>query len=56
MALQLCDMKGRFLFEARPDLFPERRLTDVECALWGSIIMTNTRQNRERHGQFKHRC
>ncbi len=31
----LCDLRGRFLFEALPDVFPEGRLTDVEAALWG---------------------
>lgn len=31
----LCDLRGRFLFEVLPDLFPEGRLTDVETALWG---------------------
>jgi hypothetical protein len=36
MAMTLCDMKGRFLFEVRPDLFPQGQLTAVECALWGN--------------------
>jgi hypothetical protein len=31
----LCDLKDRFLFEVIPDVFPEGRLTDIECALWG---------------------
>lgn len=31
----LCDMRGRFLFEVLPDLFPQGRLTDVEVGLWG---------------------
>ena len=31
----LCDIRGRFLFEALPDLFPAGRLTDVEVGLWG---------------------
>jgi hypothetical protein len=30
----LCEQRGRFLFECRPDLFPPY-LTDVERALWG---------------------
>ena len=34
MALALCDLKGRFLFEVLPDLLPPR-LTDTESALWG---------------------
>lgn len=31
----LADLKGRFLFECRPDLFPQGRLTPLECELWG---------------------
>lgn len=34
MALGLCERKGRFLFECRPDLFPAGCLTIVECELW----------------------
>lgn len=30
----LCDLKNKFLFEARPDLFPEKYLTQVEMHLW----------------------
>jgi hypothetical protein len=28
-------MRGRFLYEIRPDVFPEGWLTDVELTLWG---------------------
>ena len=28
-------MKGDWLFRARPDLFPEGRLTALETELWG---------------------
>ena len=31
----LCDLRGRFLYEARPDVFPEGRMTTRERALWG---------------------
>lgn len=34
-SLALADLKGSYLFESRPDLFPERRLTDDELELWG---------------------
>jgi len=30
----LADRKGRFLFEIRPDVFPEGYLTDAEVGLW----------------------
>jgi hypothetical protein len=30
----LCAERGRFLFEARPDVFPEGRLTQDETAVW----------------------
>lgn len=33
-ALYLCERKSRFLFEVRPDLFPEGQLGAVECELW----------------------
>tara|TARA_R110001599_G_scaffold353786_1_gene597692 strand:- start:995 stop:1219 length:225 start_codon:yes stop_codon:yes gene_type:complete len=35
IALQLCDLKGEFLFRVRPDLFPLAMLTELECDLWG---------------------
>jgi len=41
----LCDQRGRFLFEARPDLFPEGRLTDVEAALWGRYYHDRNQQS-----------
>lgn len=31
----LADQRGRFLFEIRPDLFPEQYLTPTETELWG---------------------
>jgi hypothetical protein len=31
----LCAERGRFLFEARPDLFPEGYVTDTELLIWG---------------------
>lgn len=30
----LCAERGRFLFEARPDLFPAGYVTDVEMEVW----------------------
>lgn len=32
--MNLCHSRGRFLFEARPDLFPAELLTDTELELW----------------------
>lgn len=32
--MALCSERGRFLFEVRPDVFPEGYLCDVETALW----------------------
>lgn len=31
----LCAERNRFLFEARPDLFPEGYLTETEMVIWG---------------------
>ena len=44
-AMLLCEQRGRFLFEVRPDLFPDGRLTDVESALWG-IYYEERKANR----------
>lgn len=30
----LCAERGRFLFEARPDLFPGGYVTDLEMHIW----------------------
>lgn len=30
----LLDMRGQFLFQVRPDIFPEGRLTTAELELW----------------------
>lgn len=30
----LCDFRGHFLFEVRPDVFPQGYLTETELALW----------------------
>lgn len=30
----LCAARSRFLFEARPDIFPEGYLTDCEMEIW----------------------
>lgn len=46
MALMLCDLKGRFLFEARPDVFPEGRLTAVETALWARYYAEKNQRER----------
>lgn len=33
--MALCAERGRFLFEVRPDVFAQGRLTDLETQLWG---------------------
>jgi hypothetical protein len=33
--LSLAEAKGGYLFQLRPDLFPEGYVTDTELALWG---------------------
>lgn len=42
----LCELRGRFLFEALPDLFPEGRLTDVEVALWGQYYEDKSKERK----------
>ncbi len=34
-ALALCDLRGAFLFQTRPDLFPGGKLSQTEIELWG---------------------
>ena len=31
----LCDVTKKLMYEARPDLFPQGYLTDIELELWG---------------------
>lgn len=44
----LCANRGRFMFEARPDIFPEGYLTDCEIELWG--IYHSNLNERQKHG------
>lgn len=37
-SLALCNKTGRFLFEVRPDLFPQGYLTDLELEMWGEYL------------------
>jgi len=39
-------VKGRFLYEVRPDLFPEGFLTDTEIELWGLHYEDQNRRRR----------
>jgi hypothetical protein len=41
-------LKGRFLFEVRPDIIPEGYLTDVECALWSRYYADKAAQREQR--------
>lgn len=40
-------MKGRFLFEVLPDLFPPR-LTEIETGLWARYFEDKERRSEER--------
>jgi len=33
-SLAICYARGRFLYEARPDIFPQGYLTEDEIMLW----------------------
>lgn len=46
--MTLCDQRGRFLYEVRPDLFPQGRLTLTEMQLWGQFYEDRDRMTR--HG------
>lgn len=41
----LCDFKKRFLFEARPDIFPPR-LTPLEREIWARYYEDKNRKSR----------
>lgn len=43
--MMLCDARGKFLYEARPDLFPQGFLTTTEIELWGKHYKAKRRQN-----------
>ena len=43
----LCEMRGRFLYEARPDLFPEGYLTDDEIGLWARHYEDQQRRQKQ---------
>lgn len=44
----LCAEMGRFLFEARPDLFPEGYLTDIEMGLWGEYYRERNESSKRK--------
>ena len=44
--MSLCHNKGRFLYEARPDLFPEGYLTTLEIELWGDFCEELNNRNK----------
>jgi len=46
----MCGEWGRFLFEARPDIFPEGRVTGVEMHLWSFYYEERNREMRKRNG------
>jgi hypothetical protein len=47
--MALCSERNRFLFEVRPDLFPEGRLSEVETALWARWYEDRQRRSRQRN-------
>lgn len=47
MATLLCAERGRFLFEARPDLFPEGFLTQTEEAIWGMYYAERAERQKQ---------
>jgi len=47
----LCDKKDRFLFEVRPDLFPQGWLSELEVALWGKYYEEQNRAAKKGRGR-----
>ena len=44
----LCAERGRFLFEARPDVFPEGYLTETEIGVWGMYYAEREERQKQR--------
>lgn len=46
--MALCSERGRFLFEVRPDLFPEAMLGRTETELWARWYEERERRSAAR--------
>ena len=44
----LCAERGKFLFEARPEIFPEGYLTETEIAVWGEFYRERNESQRRK--------
>ena len=49
--MRLCEMKGRFLFEADPFLFPGGRLSTEEIVTWGAYYEMESEARALRNGK-----
>jgi len=49
--LSLCYERKRFLYEARPDLFPAGYLTNTEMELWGMYYDHIEKKRKSRSGR-----
>lgn len=45
--MALCSERGRFLFEVRPDVFPEGFLTTTETSLWAKWYEDQRMRNKQ---------
>lgn len=41
----LCDARGLFIYQVRPDLFPQGILTDEEVYLWNLFYTDKNKKN-----------
>jgi hypothetical protein len=46
--MELCAVRNRFMFEVRPDIFPEGWLTDTESELWARYYDEQERNRKQR--------
>ena len=44
----MADKNGKFLFEVRPDIFPEGYLTPLETAVWA--LYFQEQEQKRKHG------
>lgn len=44
-SMQLCELRGGFLYQHRPDVMPQGFLTDEELALWSAFYEVKKERN-----------
>lgn len=48
--MPLLDMKGGYLYQVAPELFPEGRMTQNELALWSMYYQVKSAELKQKRG------